>query len=264
MIKLTVECYTESVMQPDDRGSYPSSPEQVPPQPVVSMPPVAPQVDAATPVAPPVSPVVTNVMPVEAPLGNPADVGSVPPNIAQPAAFYTAPTEVPVQAFVEPAAPYPEPADALGGAVSWQASEYIHHEKDRIWFVLLFVAGLVLAVVAFFLLSITFALLIAVMTVVLAVFAVRQPRIVSYQLTDSGIQINDKHFAFQEFRTFGVLQDGPLYSAVLTPNKRFMPAVTLYFPSEDGDEIVAILGSYLPMNEIEADPVDKLMRHMRF
>lgn len=162
-------------------------------------------------------------------------------------------------------APLPDDQPAPNDVLSWQASEYVHHEKERLWFVLLFVGALILLAVAFFLVkSITFSILIVVMTIVLAVYAVRPPRIINYQLTTAGIQINEKMFRFADFRYFGVVQDGPLYSAVLVPNKRFMPAVNIYFPSEDGELIVDILGSRLPMQHVELDTVEKLVRHLRF
>ena len=130
---------------------------------------------------------------------------------------------------------------------------------------ILFVGGLVLVAAAIFLVqSITFAVLAVVMTIALAVYAVRQPKIVNYQLTANSISINDKQFSLRDFRHFGVIQDGPLNSIVLIPNKRFMPAVNIYFPVENGEAIVEMLGSHLPMEPVELDVVDKLMHHLRF
>ena len=164
-----------------------------------------------------------------------------------------------------PSAPQPPQQSYSPEALSWQASEYVHHEKDKIWFLILFGAAIALVAVAILVIqSITFAVLVVVMAITLAVFAVRPPRINNYSVTASGIQINDKHFLYHDFRYFGIVQDGPLYSAVLIPNKRFMPAVTIYFPSENGEEIVDALGAYLPMEHVELDLVDQLVRRLRF
>ena len=166
------------------------------------------------------------------------------------------------------AAPAPDayrPQQRQTDLLSWQASEYVHHEKERLWFVMLGLGGLVLLAVAIFLVqSYTFAVLIIVMTIALGVYAVRQPKIVSYQISPSGVQINDKLFHFHDFRYFGVIEDGPLYSIMLVPNKRFMPAVNLYFPVENGEAIVDAIGSRLPMEHIELDSFDKMMRYLRF
>lgn len=159
----------------------------------------------------------------------------------------------------------PQTPPAHDDFLTWQASEYVHHEKDKIWFLILFGAALVLLAVALLLVqSITFAVLVIVMTATLAIFAVRPPRILNYGLSNGGIQINDKHFLYHDFRFFGIVQDGPLYTAVLIPNKRFMPTVNIYFPAENGEEIVDVLGDHLPMEHVELDFLDQLVRRLRF
>lgn len=166
---------------------------------------------------------------------------------------------------VQPPAPAAPQSPAPSESLSWQASEYVHHEKERLWFVLLILGALALLAVAIFLIkSYTFAALIVVMTIALGVYAVRPPKIISYQLSSSGVQINDKHFHFHDFRYFGVIEDGPLYLIMLIPNKRFMPAINLYFPAESGEVIVDAIGARLPMEHVELDAFDKMMRYLRF
>lgn len=154
-------------------------------------------------------------------------------------------------------------------ALSWQASEYIHHEKQGMWFAALVGGAFILLVAAFFLLGSSwtfwsFAILVVVMTLTLSIYAVRLPRIMSYTLTDEGIVVNDRQFRYDDFRYFGIIEDGPLYSAQLVSTKRFVPAVNLYFPGESGEQVVDLLGAHLPMHHVEPDFIDKLMRRLRF
>jgi len=177
--------------------------------------------------------------------------------------------QIPVTPPLQPAQIQPQPASTpplqTAPYISWQASEYVHHEKQALWFVALFGGAAVLLLVSLLLVqSITFAILIVVMAVVAAVFAVRPPRIMSYELSDDALQINGKPFLYQDFRNFGIIQEGPLYSALLIPRKRFMPMVTLYFPADNGEVIVDMLGSHLPMEHVELDAMDKLTRKLRF
>ena len=160
------------------------------------------------------------------------------------------------------ATPEPEPTDE---PITWRASEYIHHEKSGLWFVILLGVVIILIAVALLLVkSWTFAALIVVMAAAVTVLAYRPPHEMQYQLTAQGFQVNDKTFSFHDFRAFGVVEDGPLYSIVLIPNKRFMPAVTVYFPAEQGEEIVDVFGSLIPMEDIHLDIVDRLTRSLRF
>lgn len=147
----------------------------------------------------------------------------------------------------------------------WQASEYIQHEKQVFWYFALVVITVILFLISAFLIkSWSFAALVVVLGIAVGVMARRPPHTVRYALSSHGLEVDGKPFAYSDFRAFGVLQDGPLSSIVLIPNKRFMPAVNVYFPLEHGEEIVDIFGSYLPMERVEPDFVEKLARKLRF
>lgn len=185
---------------------------------------------------------------------------------------YAAPVEVstpveetplvlePQSASAETTAPQPAAA-----AIQWQASEYITREKNTLWYVLLAVATVVLAALALFLIKdITFAVLIVVMAVAVGLFARRPARDLTYRLSYDGLTINDKFFAFSNYRAFGVVQEGALYSITLLPRKRFAPGVNVYFPPEQGEQIVDMFGAVLPMEHIKQDFIDRLSDKLHF
>lgn len=148
--------------------------------------------------------------------------------------------------------------------VNWDASEYIDHQRDGLWFVVFITVTVVLLAAAIFLFSnYTFALLIVVMAVAIGIYTRRPPRVVHYSLTGKGLFTGEQFHPFSEFRAFGILKDGPLFSVMLLPTKRFSPATNVYFSENQGEEIVDILGSFLPMEELHLDWVDNLLRRLR-
>lgn len=162
----------------------------------------------------------------------------------------------------EQAAP-PEASDQV--LLEWEAAEYVHHQKGPMWFMGLAGATVVLIAIAFFWThSWTFIALLVVMAIVTGVYANRQPRTLHYVLTRHALRIDSSEYHYSDFRAFGVLDDGVSLSAVLIPVKRFMPAVTMFFPQEYSEDIVDILGSRLPMEELHLDFIDVLTRKMRF
>lgn len=179
---------------------------------------------------------------------------------ADPAASVT--TEIPTQPPVEE---LEAPAPPEVAALSWQASEFVHHEKDGMWFLALIGVATVLLLLDIFLIrSWTFGALIVVMTVAIMVVARRPPRTINYALSTHGLQIDEKQFNLHDFRAFGVVQENAFYSIRLIPNKRFMPMVSVFFPPEQGEEIVDVFGQALPMENIKRDPIDKLVEKIRF
>lgn len=148
--------------------------------------------------------------------------------------------------------------------VHWQATEYIHREKDIRWFIGFGLVAVALIAAAIFLMdSITFAILIPVMAAALLVYTHRPPRILDYTLSRQGLHINDHLYSFREFKGFGVIHDGEEYSVMLLPVKRFHQGISVYFPEESGEAIVDMLGSRLPMQELHLDLVDRIIRKLR-
>lgn len=169
---------------------------------------------------------------------------------------------------VAPEAPTIPPAPVAPAhhtSLNWEASEYIHHTKSAQWFAGYVAIMLVLLAVAYFFTHAwTFIILVVVMAIAIGVFATRPPRTLRYALNDSGLQIENSSYHYSDFRAFGIINDGALYSIMLIPVKRFMPAVNIYFAEQDGEKIVDILGSRLPMEELHLDAIDLLMRRLRF
>lgn len=167
----------------------------------------------------------------------------------------------------------PEPAKTAGDTeqefdfepVHWTASEYIHSERNGLWFVVF--AVVVIGLIAFDLLilkSYTFSVLIVVMTAALTIYSRRPPRNVDYTLSiDQGLYIGDRLYHFSDFKAFGLIRDGDHHSIILVPTKRFDPGISVYFPEEAGEKIVDILGARLPMENLKLDMIDIIVRKLR-
>jgi hypothetical protein len=162
------------------------------------------------------------------------------------------------------ASPEEVPTPASAEPVRWQATEYIHHDKSALWFVIFgIIVVVIMAIAIIFIRSITFDILVPVMAASLLVYAYRPPRLIDYTLSRQGLHINDRLYPFSEFKGFGVVRDGGEYSIMLLPVKRFKPGVSVYFPEEAGEAIVDMLGVRLPMQELHLDIVDQIIRKLR-
>lgn len=161
--------------------------------------------------------------------------------------------------YAAPVAPTTKPA-----TLSWEASEYVHTDKGGLWLVGFGAIVLVVAGLALWLQAWTFLVLVVVMAIAMGMFAFRPPHVLRYTLNDNGVQIGDKTFHYSDFRAFGVLEDGAFFTMTLIPVKRFSPALSVYFSEEQGEQIVDIVGAHLPMENIQPDIIDHIMRRLRF
>jgi len=149
--------------------------------------------------------------------------------------------------------------------VSWTASEYVHPEKNGLWYVLFVAVALGLIACDIFLLkSYTFSILVVVMAISLVVYIRRAPRDIQYTLsTKQGLYIGEKLYNLADFKAFGLIRDGEHHSIMLIPIKRFATGVSVYFPEEAGERIVDILGNVLPMENLKLDMIDVVVRKLR-
>lgn len=147
--------------------------------------------------------------------------------------------------------------------INWEASESIHHERDGMWFVGFISIVVVLLGISVWLQQWTFTVLIIIMTIALVIYTRRAPRTLRYSLSYNGLHIDQEFHGFDEFKSFGVLQEGGVFSATLMPTKRFGQSLTIYFSEGEGEKIVDILGAYLPMEELHQDAMDNLLRRLR-
>ena len=149
--------------------------------------------------------------------------------------------------------------------VTWAASEYIEHERNARWYILLAIITAGLAAAIYFLTKDIFATtIIAIVGIIVGVFAGRKPRQMKYELSSSGLRIGEKSYPYSLFRTFSIIKDGAINSINLTPIKRFMPPISAYFAQKDEERITKMLGNYLPYEERKLDSIDRLSRRLRF
>ena len=147
--------------------------------------------------------------------------------------------------------------------VNWEAREYIEYKKNTGWYVGLAIVTIVLCAIAILMQQWTFLLLIVVAVIALLTYTMRSPRLLHYSLSDKGLSEGNNLYLFNDFRSFGVLNENNHYSIVLMPKKRFGTRVTVYFPETEGEQIVDVFGSKLPMGPVKLDLLDRLVRFLR-
>jgi hypothetical protein len=151
------------------------------------------------------------------------------------------------------------------GIVRWSASEFIAHEKNGSWFAMLAAGAIILSI---FIFIITRAWLSSLAILLLAgavgVFGNLKPRVLEYVVSPEGITIGNKHFTYDTFQSFAVIEDSALASLQLLPLKRFMVPITVYLDPAQADNIVDTLGEYLPFEVRERDMTEKISTRFRF
>ena len=181
---------------------------------------------------------------------------------ASPTQATTTPSETPFQSDAASDTPY-EQKDLQ--PVTWTASEYIAHNKGAGWFVLLGL-GLFVLVALIYLATrdVIATVMVGIAGVTFAAFSARPPRVLEYEINNQGIKIDQKFYPFAQIKSFALTDEGPLPSLMLLPMRRFLPPITIFYDPKAEDDILDMLGTFLPHEEKEPDFIDRLMARIRF
>ena len=149
--------------------------------------------------------------------------------------------------------------------ITWQASEFVHHDKSFGWYFTLAATAMLLAALFYWITKdVVSAIVPLVSAVLLAAYGARHPRQLQYQVDSKGLQIGDKYYGYDEFKSFSILPEGAFSSVVFMPLKRFAMTTTIYFAPEDEESITKLLSARLPYEEHKLDATDRLIRNIRF
>ncbi|HSW74864.1 MAG TPA: hypothetical protein VLG16_03260 [Candidatus Saccharimonadales bacterium] len=147
----------------------------------------------------------------------------------------------------------------------WSASEFIDHEKGSLWYIALGLATIIIAGGVFLIAHDIFSVVAVVAALIIfGVMAKRKPKMVQYHVGSEGLRANGRVYAYANFKSFGLQDEGPFSSLVFMPMKRFMLPIYVYFPPEDLDKIMETLSFYIPFSPIEQAAIDKATHRLRF
>lgn len=197
--------------------------------------------------------------------------GSMPPSEPAPqvpprAEVATSPIDESVTPDISPSISSPDFADSLvDTSITWQSVEYLTHDKNPLWYGGLVLGSIVISVIVYLLNhDVATAVIILFALVGLIYFSGRKPREQRFTVSSEGVQVGRNFYAFHDFRSFSVAEDPSSVSIILTPLKRFMPAVNILVPAEYEEKVVNLIADILPHEQHRTDVVDTLMRHLRF
>jgi len=149
--------------------------------------------------------------------------------------------------------------------ISWTASEFMHHTKSFGWYMGLAGAVALIAALVFLFTREYFAPgAVVIFGLIFGYLASRKPRDMHYSVGEEGVTIGKRLYIYDDFQSFTVLNEDGIESIMLIPQKRWMPALTMYFDPAQADTVFNVLGTYLPFEEREKDPIDKFLHRIRF
>lgn len=143
--------------------------------------------------------------------------------------------------------------------ISWQDYEHDHNEKSGDWFWALGIIAISSAVTAIIFKNILFALLIFIGAFTVALFAVKRPELVHFEITKRGIAIDDTLYPFNTLESFWIEDTEEDSVTLIVKSQRFvMPYLIIPLRNTSESDIRQLLSIKLTEEEMH-EPVSHRM-----
>jgi hypothetical protein len=156
----------------------------------------------------------------------------------------------------------------LPSALKWTSYEYEHEEKSSDWFWILGIIALAGAAAAAILGDILFSIVILIGAAVVALFALREPDVVTFELNGKGLRIDQKLYPFHTLDSFWVDHYEDEKEPVLLVKAKRLLEPLIIIPIDPNDvspeEVRAFLMRFLMEEEHEEPLSHHFMRAVGF
>jgi hypothetical protein len=156
-------------------------------------------------------------------------------------------------------------ADVSFTDIKWSASEFIVHDKNISWYIVLSLVTLGFATIVLLLThdKISTAVVLCAGGII-GFYATRKPRLLNYKIDRAGITVQTKLFNYGSFKSFTIIEDSVLPNIILMPLRRFTPSLSIYLDPVSEEAVIKALGACLPQDFKQQDLIDRFMQHIRF
>ena len=125
----------------------------------------------------------------------------------------------------------------LNKKLEWTTLEYEEKKKDNDWFWALGIIIVASATTSFIYGNYFFGLFLIIGGILLALFAVKKPDLVFYELNEKGLKIRTRLFLYENIKSFWVQKEETKPMLFIKSERLFMPIITMPIKYESAGEI---------------------------
>ncbi|PIP21769.1 MAG: hypothetical protein COX39_00995 [Candidatus Nealsonbacteria bacterium CG23_combo_of_CG06-09_8_20_14_all_40_13] len=149
-------------------------------------------------------------------------------------------------------------------AISFQTEHFEYREKGIFWLIGIFIIGIILLDIFFFL-KLYLGMVIVILGIVVFIQrAFEKPKKIACKISKDGIVLKDRVYSYSVFKSFWISQRQP-QKLYLQQTRRFLPALTILITGESDEKISFFLSQYLPkLRTTSEDFADRLASLLKF
>jgi len=147
--------------------------------------------------------------------------------------------------------------------IEWVMPEYNEKERNNDWFWALGVVVVASSVASIIFGSYFFAVFIILSGILIVMFALKKPEMVSYELNEKGLQIKNRLYPYEVIKAFWVQKEKP--TLFIKSERLFMPIISMPIETNLADEIKnKMLENKISEEEMKEHVSEKIMEAIGF
>ncbi|PIZ94465.1 MAG: hypothetical protein COX81_03515 [Candidatus Magasanikbacteria bacterium CG_4_10_14_0_2_um_filter_37_12] len=148
----------------------------------------------------------------------------------------------------------------------WTIQEYESHDRGTLWHILMITLGIILIVYALFTGNFLFALIVILFAIVMFLQSNQEALQVNFAITDCGVVVGRRFYAYTEFENFYVIYNPPEVKTLFFETKSiFRPLIRIPLLDEDPVQVRDDLSQFMEEDlEKEDEPLsDRVARRWK-
>lgn len=149
--------------------------------------------------------------------------------------------------------------------ISWQAPEFIFHEKSADWFWAVIIITTALVVGAILIKNFLLGLLVGVSGFSILMYGAKRPSVINFSISNQGIQVGGKSYLFENLEYFWVDYSPPhKKQIILESSKLLMTHIIIPLGDTDPDFVREILLQHIKEKRIEESFSETISKFLKF
>lgn len=151
-----------------------------------------------------------------------------------------------------------KPAETI---IEWQAPEFRHYPKNAAWFITFVIVVAMLVVYQIYQNDWFGAISVIIMAVLIAIFALHKPSIVTVRISTHGIHIDDSHIPYTHIKEFWIVDNDNHKTLNLETTAYMNHMLAIELNEQDADEVQEILSELLEEKADAKETVAQQIAH---
>lgn len=148
---------------------------------------------------------------------------------------------------------------------SWKSPEYHYKEKTKDWYWTVGIISAALVATAIIFGNVLFGIVLAISTFTLTMFASRRPDIITVNVNEKGVNVNNTLYPYLALDSFSIDENHPQGPKLILKSKKVMvPLITVPLALDNPDELRAFLTDYLKEETFEQGIMQTLFDRLGF